>query len=70
MPAFRIVANKTYASEANAIKAAEAKFGEQNLRYFIMTEKDEITYTTRYFPVFVGEAAIRAGVHFHFNVIG
>lgn len=59
-----IVAPKTYANEANAIKAVEKfKFSDE-LRYFIM-KNDE----GRFFPVFVGLRAIEAGIHFKFNVI-
>lgn len=60
-----IEATKTYKTRENAIKAAEAKFGNDDLRYFIMTAEDG-----RFFPVFVGEKAVQAGVHFHFNIIG
>ena len=63
--------NKTYASVENAIKAVEKKYpipgfsDEANLTYFIQREET----TGRYFPVFIGERAIRAMVHFHFNVV-
>jgi len=61
---FEIVPGKTYATKENAIKVVKDK-GFEELRFFIMkTDKD------RFFPVFVGMAAIEAGVHFHFNVIG
>ena len=65
---------KTYATRANAIKAVEkvgfadtVRVGGQdhNLRYFIATHTDG-----RFFPVVLGEAAVQAGVHFHFNVVG
>ena len=57
--------NKTYATQANAIKAAQAKFGQNDeLRFIIYT-----TPEGRFFPVFLGEAALRAGVHFHFNFV-
>lgn len=56
---------KTYATEVNAVKAAEEKFGIiTDLRYFIMRTADN-----RFFPVFLGEAALQAGVHFHFHVV-
>jgi len=62
---------KTYASAANAIKAVEKKFGPNEphfgaaeLHYIIHVHTDG-----RFFPVFIGERAIRAGVHHHFNVI-
>lgn len=60
----KIEPTKTYKTEANAIKAAEAKFGGRGLRYFIALHTDG-----RHFPVFLGEAAVQEGVHFHFNVI-
>lgn len=56
---------KTYAYKENAIKAAEAAYGEHNLRYLVM-ENDE----GRWVPIFIGQAAVQAGVHFHFTVIG
>lgn len=59
---------KTYASKANVEKAI-AKYPQiaenDNLRYFI-----EQTPEGRFFPVFVGQEAAHAGVHFVFNVIG
>lgn len=62
---------KTYATIENAIKAVEKKYpspgfsDEANLTYFIHREEA----TGRYFPVFLGERAIRAMVHFNFNVV-
>lgn len=56
--------NNTYATEANAIRAVEAKFPNTELRYFLQR-----TELGRFFPVFVGERAMLAGVHFHFNCI-
>lgn len=59
--------NRTYVSEANAIKAVEKIYPpdqDLNLRYFIMTNKEG-----RYFPVFVGQSALQHMVHFHFNVV-
>ena len=59
--------NRTYATEANAVKAVEKKFpeaGNDNLWYFLQRTEDN-----RFFPVFVGERAIQAMAHFHFNVI-
>lgn len=68
MPRFiDLTASKTYASKANAIKAVEKKFGDRDdmkhLRYFIYTDDNG-----RFFPIFLGEAAIQAMVHFHFSV--
>ena len=62
-----IEANKTYATEANAIKAVEKKFpeaGNDGLRYFLQRTADG-----RFFPVFIGHKALEAHVHFHFNVV-
>lgn len=62
-----LTSNKTYATEANAIKAVEKRFPESDddgLRYIIMRTPDG-----RFYPVFVGNSAIRAGVHFHFHVV-
>lgn len=65
-------ATKDYASRENAIKAVEKK-GMHNLvdskgfaiRWFIAVGENG-----RFFPTFIGEAAIQAGIHFHFNVVG
>lgn len=76
-----ITPNKTYASEANAIKAVEKKFplmatahpAYRDLTYFIHSVRKGGMGTDaedlRYFPVFVGERAVQAQVHFHFNVV-
>lgn len=60
--------NKTYATRDNAIKAVEKKFGQRTdmaqCNYFIHTHTDG-----RFFPVFIGERALQALVHFHFNVV-
>ena len=61
---FNITAPKTYATADNARKAVVKK-GFEGLRHFIMTNEEG-----RFFPVFVGEAAMQDGVHFHFNVVG
>lgn len=58
---------KTYATQANAIKAVQAKFGPQEefasseLRYVICTTEEG-----RFYPVFIGQSAIQRGAHFHF----
>jgi hypothetical protein len=59
-------ANKTYATEANAVKAVDKKYSneDQSLRYFIMQTADG-----RFFPIFVGVKAIERGVHFDFHVV-
>lgn len=70
MPRFvTLTPNRTYATEANAVKAVEKKFpsdvaGFNNLTYFLQRTEDG-----RFFPVFVGERALHAMVHFHFNVV-
>lgn len=58
--------NKTYATEENAVRAVEKKYGGEvdGLTYFIMPTKDG-----RFFPVFTGLSAVDAGVFFHFNVV-
>ena len=60
---FKITTAKTYSTAENARKAV-AKKGFEGLRHFIMTSDDG-----RFFPVFVGEAAVDRGVHFHFSVV-
>ena len=62
----KLEANKTYATEANAVKAVEKKFPESandGLVYFLQRTEDG-----RFFPVFVGQKAVQQMVHFHFNV--
>ena len=62
--------NSTYATRDNAIKAVEKKFGPNDLLF----GSSELHYMIvqhsngRYFPVFLGERAIFAGVHLHFRV--
>ena len=67
IPRFRANGNrvKTYATEASATKAAEAKFGKTDLRYLMMKTEEG-----RFYPLFIGEPAVKAGVHFHFCVVG
>lgn len=69
-----ITPNKTYATPENAVKAVDkfcSKFEGQrlnevnNLNYFIHREES----TGRYFPVFIGERALHAMMHFHFNCV-
>lgn len=55
---------KTYATKANAIKAVEKKYGEDNaLRYFIHQSEDG-----RFYPIFIGQEALSKQVHFNFHV--
>lgn len=58
---------KTYATHDNAVKAVEKKFGgdrHNNLRYLVLTHTDG-----RFYPVFLGETALKEMVHFHFHVV-
>lgn len=59
---------KTYATKENAIKRAEAildtRSDRKGLNYLIMEADDG-----RWVPVFIGERAIQAGLHFHAHVI-
>lgn len=60
-----ITPTKTYANEKNAVRAVEKIFGpESELRYVMMRTEEN-----RVFPLFIGNSAIMAGVHFHFNVV-
>lgn len=63
--------SKTYATRANAIKAVEKAYGENcehfgsaDLHYVIMA-----TAEGRYYPLFIGERALKFGAHFHFSVV-
>lgn len=59
---------RTYATIKNAVAAVDKKIPPDQameLTYFIHREEA----TGRYFPVFVGERALKAGLHFHFNII-
>lgn len=56
--------SSTYATEENADRAI-AKKGFDGFRHFMMRTEDG-----RWFPVFVGQDAMQAGVHFHFHVVG
>lgn len=55
---------KTYASKDNAEKAVAKSFGNnQDLRYIIVPVEN------RFGVLFIGNSAVQAGVHFHFNVV-
>jgi hypothetical protein len=61
---------KTYATRDNAIKAVDKTFGPrvtqtgfEKLDFVIVANAEG-----RFFPLFLGERAIQAGVHFHFCV--
>lgn len=60
----KIEGPKTYATADNA-RAAVAKKNLGGHLHFIMRGDDG-----RFFPVFIGQSAIHAGIHFHFNVVG
>lgn len=58
---------KTYATAANAVKAVDKEYSHavtDHLSYIIQRTEEG-----RYFPVFIGERAAHAGVHFHFCVV-
>jgi len=62
--------NKTYATRENAVKAVEKKYGPNcehagaaDVWYVLMQ-----TAEGRWFPVFLGERALKNGCHFDFNV--
>lgn len=58
---------KSYASRENAIKAVEKLYpaaDNDGLRYLVV--QDEAT--GRFFPVFIGNSAVEAGVFFNFHV--
>lgn len=65
--------SKTYATRDNAIKAVAKVTGVHTgpgrdvdgLEFFVMQ-----TPEGRWFPVFLGERALQAGMHFHFSVAG
>jgi hypothetical protein len=65
----KIEFTKTYASEANALKAVEKAFGLEldGLRFDIMPVV--VDGKIRYGVLFFGMNAMDAGVHFHFNVV-
>jgi hypothetical protein len=64
---FNLEPVRTYASQANALKAVDKKFSKdlQDTLHWYIAEKDN-----RFFPVFVGQNALQSGAHFHFNVVG
>lgn len=62
---------KTYATKANAERAVEKLLGKDhakdfssNLRYIIMPTEDG-----RFGVLFIGNSAMQAGIHFHFNCV-
>ena len=65
---FELTPVRTYATRENAVKAVQKFYGDReftnNVRYFVATHTDG-----RFFPVFVGQAALSEGIHFKFNII-
>lgn len=61
----KLEATKSYVSEANAIKAVEKAGIPDKFRYFIYRDEE----TKRYWPVFIGQDCIQAGIHFRFHVV-
>lgn len=60
-----ITPSRTYANEKNAQRAVDKLFGNTpDLRYVMMRTEDG-----RYYPLFIGNSALHAGVHFHFCVV-
>jgi hypothetical protein len=62
--------NKTYATRDNAIKAVQKTFGErvtaennERLDFVVVANAEG-----RFFPLFLGERALQAGMHFSFCV--
>lgn len=66
---------KTYASVANAEKAVRKLLGDNhdNLRYIVVpvlgASLSAGSGEIRYRVLFIGESAIHAGIHFHFNCV-
>lgn len=60
----KLESNKTYATEANVVKAVEKCTAFKDLRYFIQRNEEG-----RFFPVFIGQPALAACVHFYFSVV-
>jgi hypothetical protein len=63
--------SKTYATRANAIKAVEKvcgpnceRFADSELRYVVMCDE-----AGRFYPLFIGEAALRHQMFVHFCVM-
>lgn len=67
----KLTANKTYATKENAVKAVEKKLGANDQHpadtqlHYLVIQNDE----GRWFPLFIGERALQAGIHFHFNCV-
>lgn len=61
--------NRTYASAENAVKAVLKVFPADAEYYNNLTYILQRTADGRFFPVFVGERALQAMAHMHFNCI-
>lgn len=62
---------KTYASRENAVTAVERAFGPRMRQEQFGEKLDFVVVANaegRFFPLFLGERAIQAGIHFHFCV--
>jgi hypothetical protein len=59
---------KTYATRENAIKAVEKAFANRQTRDERLDFVVVVNAEGRFFPMFLGERAIQAGMHFHFCV--
>ena len=59
---------KTYATRENAIKAVEKAFVNRQTRDERLDYVVVVNAEGRFFPMFLGERAIQAGMHFHFCV--
>lgn len=58
---------RTYATVENVHKAVARVITNPalaNLRYMVQQHTDG-----RFFPLFVGQESVRAGIYFHFNVV-
>lgn len=66
---------KTYASVANAERAVNKLLGDNqdNLRYIVVpvpgASLSAGSGEIRYGVLFIGESAVQAGTHFHFNCV-
>jgi hypothetical protein len=61
--------NKTYATAENAVKAVAKVYPPDSEYYANLTYIIQQNAEGRFFPVFIGERALQAQVHFHFCVV-
>lgn len=64
MQLFKNAPSRSYKTVANLEKAIS--YLEGKYRYIIVTDLD----TGRFFPVFIGQEAVQAGLHFQWGVAG